>query len=326
MQISLEDTRLLKGGAIILIMLYHACAFLGLPNISQGQVGVDIFIFLSGYGIYYSAQRYSGEAFKFLKYRLSKLYLPYLIIVLLGAYFLNSSATDLALHLSFLQCTSANYCYGIDNALWFMSLLAWLYCFVAVFNRPKTAPYMLALGLCFSILILCIFQGIEPMTTHLIPRVPIFFIGYYLASLASMPNRPSSRSIEDAVAIQEKSKFLNPALCIAYFMLALTFQPLFFFNIGAALVVSLIIFQMGRLADFKSFLMLCGNYAFELYLVHDFVMRFVLTQLKNNNSNYKYMTFTFISVAGILICTAMLKTITEFIKTTISKLNYGIAK
>src|ERR1017187_7268760 len=39
----------LKGLAIVLVILYHAGAILGIDNIMHGEIGVDIFLMMSGF-------------------------------------------------------------------------------------------------------------------------------------------------------------------------------------------------------------------------------------------------------------------------------------
>jgi peptidoglycan/LPS O-acetylase OafA/YrhL len=45
----------LKGVGIVLILLYHCGAVVGLPNIIHGEVGVDVFLILSGFTLALSA-------------------------------------------------------------------------------------------------------------------------------------------------------------------------------------------------------------------------------------------------------------------------------
>ncbi len=80
----------LRGYAILTIMIFHYLQFLNLPYpldeiIWFGGTGIHLFIVLSGFGLYYSFQNKPIRYFTFLKKRLSKIYVPYIFIVLISA-------------------------------------------------------------------------------------------------------------------------------------------------------------------------------------------------------------------------------------------------
>jgi peptidoglycan/LPS O-acetylase OafA/YrhL len=80
----------LKGYSIFTIIIFHYLQTLHLPGpwnqfIFFGGTGVHLFILLSGFGLYLSYLRKPLPYSLYLKKRLSKIYIPYIIVVLLSA-------------------------------------------------------------------------------------------------------------------------------------------------------------------------------------------------------------------------------------------------
>jgi len=80
----------LKGYSIFTIIIYHllqdvADSDLLVKAISFGGTGIHAFILLSGFSLYYSYLNKPVTYFQFLKRRFSKIYIPYVIIVVISA-------------------------------------------------------------------------------------------------------------------------------------------------------------------------------------------------------------------------------------------------
>lgn len=127
-------SKLIQGTAIIMVFIYHGFGFLGLPNYTAGQIGVDLFLLVSGYGVSASIEKYIS-GFQFLRARVAKLYLKYVLAIVLtiGAFGAVESP-DLILHLTFLHGYSTKYFFGIDNAFWYMSLIFSMYFFCSCYS------------------------------------------------------------------------------------------------------------------------------------------------------------------------------------------------
>ena len=88
----IETTNELKGLAILLVIFGHIGYFLVddhsflFPLSTIAGVGVDIFLFLSGYGLVVSALKKTLTIFQFYKTRLIKLLIP--LWITLGTFFL----------------------------------------------------------------------------------------------------------------------------------------------------------------------------------------------------------------------------------------------
>lgn len=74
----------LFGIATLMIVLCHSVSIVPFPNslsniINYGTMGVNIFLFLSGIGLYYSLKN-NGNIFEFYKKRFTRVIIPYLFI------------------------------------------------------------------------------------------------------------------------------------------------------------------------------------------------------------------------------------------------------
>ncbi len=83
----------LKGFSIVTIVIMHLMQIYmkGLPNVvllcaSAGGTGVHVFIFCSGFGLYLSRLKKPLGYGNFLKKRFGKVYLPYIIVILISAW------------------------------------------------------------------------------------------------------------------------------------------------------------------------------------------------------------------------------------------------
>ena len=87
---NLEVITFLKGYAIFTIVLFHLFQNAGLPGgvekaLAFGGTGVHTFFLLSGFGLYLSHCRHPLTMGLFIKKRFSKIYIPYLGVVLFSA-------------------------------------------------------------------------------------------------------------------------------------------------------------------------------------------------------------------------------------------------
>ena len=86
----LDIVDFLRGFSILTIVLMHLVTSYPLPNIVfkislLGGAGVHIFILCSGFGLYLSSLRKPLKYKQFLKRRFTKVYIPYLFVVLISA-------------------------------------------------------------------------------------------------------------------------------------------------------------------------------------------------------------------------------------------------
>ena len=160
-----ELIEFLKGYAILTIVVYHLLNSLNYSGsitkaIQFGGTGVHAFLLVSGFGLYLSFLRKPLKYPAFLKRRLTKVYIPYIIIVLLSALLtqfiplFKSSWYALAGHIFLYKMFDNNIIGSYGGHFWFIStiiqfylifhLLAWL-------KKRFSNFTFLAIGICTSL-------------------------------------------------------------------------------------------------------------------------------------------------------------------------------
>jgi len=177
----------LRGLAILLVVTYHTCGVTGFPNKEHGELGVDIFVLLSGAALAFSNRPDEG-ALKFLWRRLARLLPAYWIALTLywqgGVHLLHRlhSPVEVVSHyLCIHPWWGDQYLLSISDSFWFLGLMVVLYVVYAGLRRFMDRLDMLVGGgLIFSFALVCwIFfhMGQPALFVHLGLRPPIFFAG-----------------------------------------------------------------------------------------------------------------------------------------------------
>ncbi len=122
-----DTSKILRGIAILIVIASHYAEWMGVENAlhpaiahavsTWGPLGVDVFMLLSGYGLYKSADK-GGVNGRFIWRRLSACYVPYLLV-----------AFTLALITNEVQLTNLRWLYAFVTAqdYWFISALMVMY-------------------------------------------------------------------------------------------------------------------------------------------------------------------------------------------------------
>jgi peptidoglycan/LPS O-acetylase OafA/YrhL len=195
----------LKGVAILLVVLYHAGGVLGLSDRLHLEVGVDIFVILSGIGLSLSS---SGEgAGRFLLRRFLRIYPTYWIALTgclaAGAFLLGShySAADIALHYLGIHAWFGDaYAMSINDSFWFITLIVSLYvAYVPLRRLAGRADRLLLAGSVLSLvpILVYFYWGQSAVFSHLALRIPGFFLGLLIGTLLgkgtlSIPMSPAA--------------------------------------------------------------------------------------------------------------------------------------
>jgi peptidoglycan/LPS O-acetylase OafA/YrhL len=181
----------LKGFAILLIVLYHAGGVLVWGNYLHGDVGVDVFLILSGMGLALNARE--EPARDFFRRRILRL-MPIYWIVLTAYLIANTvflqhrySSTNIVAHY-----LGAHALFGdpialaINDSFWFVSAILGLYAAYWFMRRQVTAPdrFIFWVGLLSAAVALTLFFTKQSgLMGHLGLRVPAFFVGVLLGHL-----------------------------------------------------------------------------------------------------------------------------------------------
>jgi peptidoglycan/LPS O-acetylase OafA/YrhL len=265
----------LKGLAIILIIIYHAGGVLVWNNYLHGDIGVDMFVILSGLGLALGS-RYSG-ARGFLTRRLGRILPTYWVVltVLLVSNTLllqkQYSWTDIGLHYLGLHAWFGDaYGVSINDSFWFITLILTLYLlYCAVQPWLGRADHILLFGAIVSCVgALGLFYWNQPIVfSHLGLRLPGFFLGI----LAGQTMKNAKLRIP-----------LTWQLATALFLVAYvpyTQGVAFYSPVVAAMVMAFYAFALrprlpatagNRIGAALRFL---GGHSLEIFLIHQPLMR-----------------------------------------------------
>lgn len=134
----IEAIDFLKGYAMLSIVIYHLGQAMVLPPmlarmIDFGGTGVHTFIFVSGFGLYLSHLRKPLAFPQFMKKRFTKIYIPYIIVVLASAFIslfipiYTNSAYAFFGHVFLYKMFDDSIMSSYGYQLWFISTIIQLY-------------------------------------------------------------------------------------------------------------------------------------------------------------------------------------------------------
>jgi peptidoglycan/LPS O-acetylase OafA/YrhL len=184
----------LRGLAILLVLTYHVGGVTGFPNQWHGELGVDVFVLLSGAALAFS-HRPGENAWVFLWRRLGRLLPAYWIALTIfwqgGITWLNRihTPTDVWSHYLCLHpWWGDKYFLGFADSFWFLGMIVPLYVVYAALRRfvPDRLDVVLGIGLALSFGVACwTALGMQQpaVFVHLGLRPAIFFAGLVVGVL-----------------------------------------------------------------------------------------------------------------------------------------------
>jgi peptidoglycan/LPS O-acetylase OafA/YrhL len=265
----------LKGLAMILVVLYHAGGVLAWNNSLHGDLGVDIFVVVSGIGLAYGS-RYEG-AVAFLTRRLWRVFPTYWVALLLfwagNVYLFHMSYAgfDLGIHVLGIQGWFGDvYGFAIDDSFWYVTMILTLYLTYCACHRLMDSPGWLFLAgsvISLSVALAYFYKGQGGMFSHLGLRLPGFFVGLLIGRL-----------------LKEGRLELKPAVPLVVGILILAYVPYVIGFIFANVVVGLALmaayaFGWKRLVPSSiggptsRALTFFGTYSLEIFLLHQPLIR-----------------------------------------------------
>lgn len=172
----------IMGFATLWIALLHASMWFPIEPINWfkliGQGGVDIFLFLSAFGLYYSYQK-DDNKIHFWKKRFMRVIPVFIPLALLRWYYNDYSTTD-----GLLMLTTLLFWVSGQRETWYISAIVPLYLitpfYLKHFKGKEVKCTIIAIILTF-ILSIFFFKG--PYIVFF-ARVPIFFLGFYAGYLS----------------------------------------------------------------------------------------------------------------------------------------------
>jgi peptidoglycan/LPS O-acetylase OafA/YrhL len=289
-----EVTAELKGLAILLIIFSHIGYFLVsdhsflVPFSNYAGLGVDLFLLLSGYGIMTSALQRPLSIWQFYKLRLSKIYIPVAITVLLftllDAIFLHKLYPNTVVLKNMLGFfPSADLYNDVNSPLWFVTLLLAQYLLFSLFFWRR-APFLSG---CAIVIVNLIFLhqnipayfGVSTSVVSLYRLHCIAFpLGLFFGALANQPV-VLLQKIKSIILKKIFSEFVKKVFISIFFAgIAIVLgYTLTHASIGegwkkeeaTSLVSSIAVIILFISKKIRiSLLGLFGKYSFEIYLLH----------------------------------------------------------
>ncbi|QWU14487.1 Peptidoglycan/LPS O-acetylase OafA/YrhL, contains acyltransferase and SGNH-hydrolase domains [Paenibacillus sophorae] len=283
--ISIYRTQLM-GIAILWIVFFHSTINTSsVPIINTfktiGYGGVDIFLMLSGLGLYFSCQK-DNNVMRFYKRRLLRIIPTYMIVVfiicLLNWYVGEMSLTDVILNLTTLSFwVNSNKIFD-----WYVPAIFVLYLLTPVFMyyfKSKNKYISVAAAILIGLLITVAITPTPLSYLNIFTiRIPIFFTGFLVGYW---------------IETGKKANFLHLIVYIVMAILGLTFLIVsmkylsyeFLWNNGffwypfILITLPLCVFVATSLQAFSAFgmkkfifLTFCGTHSLEIYLIHERVL------------------------------------------------------
>ena len=300
------------GLALLWIVLFHLPLDLGALNPPKlvGYGGVDICFFASGIGCFYSLNADSNIG-NFMKRRLRRLaptYIVFIVIWLSYQYVTGNFNFQMAIGNLFALQNFTGLGYDFN---WYISAIFLFYIlapyFVAIVKQAS--PVQKVMFLLF--LIACSIPFWNANTYIItITRLPIFYIGMLFADMCKKDMKITSMHVVCLVA----GFILGVvALGAVYFLLpqyrwshGLYWYPFIVITPPLCIALSYILMRIERIKVIKpivSFFLLCGDYSFEIYLVHIFLISCISTVISAFDlSRFSYLIWTAGSILLFVGC------------------------
>ena len=277
----------LFGLAILWIMLFHSSLRLDWPPLhlikATGYCGVDVFLFLSGIGLYYSMEN-DPSLPRFYKKRALRVLLPYAVVAVLyegGRCLLGTiSPADFLANITFVS-------YWRDGVqtYWFIAAVVVLYAVYPLLYRgikaEKRWAQLLILALSFGLAWL-LYQD-QPAFYRIsgfVFRIPVFLIGCFAAPAVK---RGRELPLVPTVLACTGTALLMWYLwidCDPWFFRMYLFLPL---SISLTCFGSIVLSFLRKDGVIQRFLLFIGGMTLELYLVHEKLLAALRTVILNHN-------------------------------------------
>lgn len=310
----------LMGIATLMIIVCHAPASgVVLPKVLSkilelGNFGVDIFLFLSGCGCYYSLSKTNSWS-NFLKKRYVRIGVPYLLItlpyiftfLLLGVFSLRDAILSLT-----------TFDYWVEHkGAWFVALIIPLYLCAPVIFRILSGKRML-LGLVImtvSIMWICstnadsfcdgIINNIQPA----LKRTPSFLIGMAIGKFCK----------EDYDTKDIRLRFCIIGGGVLYIACYLFLKQIFVGWLVIPLLILMLVKLLEFFPSFVSMLIPLGTVSLESYLTNIYINHFFRTlipsRINHGIFHGRYLEYIIVIVLGLAIAFWINRKSTKIIKT-----------
>lgn len=279
------------GLAIVWVYLFHSTA--QFPDtlmfrpirvfVSLGYGGVDLFLFLSGYGLMYGMVKSNYSILEFYKKRILRILPAYVIsvvLIFLLRYLLGNSVEpfEIAAKLSTIW-----FWIGMgEQHLWYIPAILALYLIFPFYyklfteSKNKQRFTLMALLAGYGLTGVAFLMGLSHLQIFL-TRIPVFFVGIYTFHIRHNLREDNRAIIKHAVISSIAllaliaTKFLSFQIKQAT---VIRFLPFILFSYSSLFISSKILSYLDSkeiklLTGFISFFRFLGTYSLEIYLLHE---------------------------------------------------------
>ena len=308
-----EVISFVRGFSIFTIVLMHllqgyikSCPSIVAKAAAIGGPGVHVFFFCSGFGLYLSYLRKPIGFVDFMKKRLLKIYVPYIIIILISAFvpfmFNGNRIQAFLSHLFLYKMFIPEYESSFGNQFWFISTLIQLYIVFIPLCKVKKKLGKKFFLITFSISVAWwIFTGITGLCNE---RIWGSFFLQYLWEFALGMMIAQRLEEGESIEYNRKSLFLIAVIGITIAAIASlkggvlnTFNDLFAMSGYLSLSLFIYLFEYNWIR--KLFLFI-SSISYELYLVHVLVFKIIFTIIPTSGK-VEYLIAVFAFVLAVMI-------------------------
>ena len=280
----------LMGIAMIWVMLFHSYTGivkrLNIPILydilKHGNLGVEIFLFLSGFGLYHSLSR-NDNILSFYKRRAIRVIIPWLIISC-PYWIVKSLLVDRdAVSVFLMNWLGISFWTEGITTVWYIAFIVLLYAFYPLVfsvqrNNRYAIPLLIGSSILINALLLVIYPECYDNIEVALSRIPVFLLGSYVGESVRQSN---------SIIRNKKVYFYLFALLLLYaypaiynmFGLPLLSQPVFIFlkrlrgliPALCVIIVSCWILMSFSLNTVKNVLSFIGTLTLEEYMLHVFL-------------------------------------------------------
>lgn len=299
------------GIAIIWVMIYHFGFKSPLLKeiASIGYIGVDIFIFLSGFGLFYSLNKTANFSyFKYIKRRLNRILPTYCIIGALLSFLFYHDSFGTYLW----KCSTLGF--WINNIFhdWYIPSIIALY-----FTYPLIYKILIKNEKLFFILLFIMILFPTPFMFldkcgrwqyHLVYRIPIFLWGAYVAKQTFFSQPWNNKFIKISLLCFIVALFMAIILKGHFIQYALSF------SVPIAIIVLSLLFKRINITE-GGYLSILGTLTLEIYLTHLVFLRLYKTMnmILLSYSSVIGIVFSILSIILALYLNKLLLHIKEYL-------------
>ena len=263
------------GFAALWIAFLHATMWFSFPVLQvfkqTGYCGVDLFMFLSSFGLYYSYKHGGKGYLPFICRRLKRILPAYMLVGLVRSLVFRETIADMLLRLSTLSFWLKG-----DTSMWFIAAILPLYLLSPLYlkyfgnNREEK---MTAAGFTIGLLLGVIFRYYKQNVFFF--RLSVFFLGF-LAGKYSDEKKPVSRQtliggtvlMVVALFIAVAGQLSGVELETVHLGWAIFWLPAMFFTWPLAFWLAVLFEKTGSFTVFASL----GNVSLEFYLLFELMI------------------------------------------------------